>query len=1533
MSDSYDEKVVSMRFDNQQFEKGVGQSLKTLDNLEKGLKMEGAIEGIRRVNNAAANFTLNGMTSAIEEVGYRFTMLEIAAYTTIQNITNRAINAGMRIANALTIEPVYTGLKEYETQMGAIQTILTNTAAKGTTLEDVNKALDTLNHYADKTIYNFTEMTANIGRFTAAGIGLEDATDAIQGIANLAAGSGSTSAQASMAMYQLSQALASGKVHLQDWNSVVNAGMGGELFQNALMDTAKKHGIAVDQIVKKSGSFRESLREDWLTSEILLETLRGFADENTELGKQLTAAATEVKTITQLWDTLKEAVQSGWTQTWEYIIGDFEQSKQLLTSISNAFNDAINAQAEARNKVFEQFNKYGARDRVIEGMWNLVHAIQALLKPIKEAYHTIFAITGNWALQARALNIFSVKFRDLTNALIINGDTADKIKRVFMGLFSVFDIIGQAISGLWRVISPLFVNVTKAGNSVLGFSATVGDSLTNLGKFLRENDIFFKFFSKIKDYATIAIGAIIWTVNSVKSQFKQLGSYIQPIKEKLLSIYDIIRASISNLTGFKDVAVNAFNAVSDSASSVLSNFQPITSIGGFILTIFSGILTIAQKLAPVVMSAGSVIFSIINGIKNAISKVFENLSLGNMTDTLDSLAAGGLVVVLTTVLSSLRDFIKSGSGIFDGVKDIIDGVSDTFGSLTDRINASSIKTIAVSIAILAGSLFVLSMVDSGKIETSMLVLSGLFAELFGATGIMSKYMDASSAKALQFTAKAMTNVAIACLILAGSIKVLSSIDEKSLGRGLTSMAALLAMVVASAKMLGTVDKSIKSSTKGIIGFAVGILILTKAVEKLGAMNPEQLMQGLFGVLGVVAAISLFLIASQNAKVGVSVGLGLIGVATAMLILQKAVVGFADMDFIAMQKGLLGLAEALLAITLALNFMPKHMVGIGLGLIEVAAAVLILSNALRNMGSMSLESMNVALLGFAGAMGALTLALNFMPKNMIGIGLGLIGVATALLIMSNALIKIGGMDPSSLFKSLAGLGIALTEIAIAVNFMTGAMSGAAALVVVSLALAILAPVLKLLGTMNLEQLGNALLTLATMFILFGAAAAILGPMVPALLGLAGAMALIGAGTLMAGAGILMLTTAFAGLSVSVAALTGTFTILVSAIAGILSEIAILVVTGLTEILAVLAENTPTILESINEMIIAIIDSVVSLLPRLVVLVDELIKSICNVLLKDGPIIIQTLLQLLTYLFTQISNYAPLMFEQGINLIIGFLNAISEKLPDIMNSAIDLIVSFVNGIGRNTYRVIDAIFDMVVDMINGLAKAIDDNHDAIWDAMKNLLTSIVTAIADGIGDLIECGKDIVLGVRDGIVEAAKEAVSAAVELGESIWDAILSFFGIASPSKLMAEAGMYLDQGLAVGMREYSDVASSAAEGVGEETFDALSESLSKIGDLTDYDFDLDPTITPVVDMSNVEYNSGRISSLLGGKVGISTDGLQSTAGYTSQNMLPVDTSAHVSGGIVNNYTFNQTNNSPKALSRIELYRYGRDGFGRLGALGV
>ena len=418
MSANVDERIVEMRFDNKQFEQGVSTTMSTLDKFKKALSLEGSAKAAQSEFESYKK----GFFSFKDSFNKMWSLWEYEIAGKMKSMIQRTLGD-------LTVGAMKAGFSEYETQIGAIQTILSNTKSKGTTLEDVNGALDELNAYADKTIYNFTEMTRNIGTFTAAGVELDTSVSAIKGIANLAAISGSTSQQASTAMYQLSQALASGTVKLMDWNSVVNAGMGGQVFQDALKETARVHGIAIDDLIKQEGSFRETLSHGWLSSEILTETLAKFTGDLTEeqlksmgytqdqikgileLGRDANDAATKVKTFSQLMDTLKEAAQSGWAQTWEIIVGDFEEAKALFTVISDTIGEMLGRSAEARNNMLENWKILGGRQAIIDSVKFAFEVLTGAIKAISEAAKEIFP-----PMTSERLLAMSEKLRDVAKA-------------------------------------------------------------------------------------------------------------------------------------------------------------------------------------------------------------------------------------------------------------------------------------------------------------------------------------------------------------------------------------------------------------------------------------------------------------------------------------------------------------------------------------------------------------------------------------------------------------------------------------------------------------------------------------------------------------------------------------------------------------------------------------------------------------------------------------------------------------------------------------------------------------------------------------------------------------------------------------------------------------------------------------------------------------------------------------------------------------------------------------------------------------
>lgn len=1139
MSKEVDERVVEMRFNNALFESKVQQTMRSLAALNEKLMFKGAEKGFEKVSDSSEKVKFNALLNALDNLSQKFSAVEVIGVTALMRITNQAVDAGERLVKALSLDPIISGFQEYETQINAVQTILANTSSKGTTLDQVNAALDELNHYADLTIYNFTEMTRNIGTFTAAGVDLNTSVSAIKGIANLAAVSGSTSQQASTAMYQLSQALASGTVKLQDWNSVVNAGMGGQVFQDALKETARVHGIAIDSMIKKEGSFRETLSKGWLTSSILTETLQkftgdlneetlksiGYTDEQIkkimEMGKTANDAATKVKTFSQLKDTLTEALQSGWTQTWQTIIGDFEEAKELFTRFSDVFSDLINKSSEARNTVlagglntgwqqlstalgdsadfysqmlekvmlangsisqkqiddagsfvkalqqgsvsaeqlqnglkesykqlsvlgalsddalkakkldpaqvrslaksFEEVNQKVAdgsldldiyskkigelsgREHLIESIWNVFEALEKVVEPVARAWQKIFSpITADQIYNiAKSIDEFTAK-------LSISDETADKIERTFSGIFAVLNVWKNVLLTVSKVLGEVFNAVSPLAGGFLSITASLGDCLVEMANAVNNSKTF-----------KTTLDGIHWIIGKVSEGMQTFAGVLTDVSNNVSVVFD-----------------------------------PLKTLGewfeNFISFITPKLKWLADKIGEIFEELGS-----------GASGAFGNLN-GN---ALWGFANAGMIAGL---IAGIKGFLEAFKDIGSTVKDTIGGVAELLNKLGEAVtewknnkNAETLKTISTAVAILAGSLVVLSMVKPERLAASTGAMIALFAELLVALAIYDEI--AKKTKKVGKGTSSMVVMAAGVLILTSALKKISEIET---GKLLTSVIALVAVMAELVAAQVAISKWAKDGAKhamSMLAMAAAVRVLAEAVEQLADLGWDGIEKGLIAVAGLLAEVAAFSGLSNFGGLTAGKAVGILVLAAALSVLEKSVSAFGKMSVDELQNGLGALGAILgeIAIFNMLSNSAEHVLSTATALTILSGGLLILSNALANLGGMTLGQIGVALAAMAGGLIEMGVALTLVK--------GSLGSATSFLIMSvvlNALVSplksLGEMSLEEIGHGLLAVGGALGIFAIAV----GTMSLAGPIVIaVSAALSLLAGSFALLlGTM-------------------------------------------------------------------------------------------------------------------------------------------------------------------------------------------------------------------------------------------------------------------------------------------------------------------------------------------------------------------------------------------------------------------------------------------------------------------------------------
>ena len=1139
MSKEVDERVVEMRFNNALFESKVQQTMRSLAALNEKLMFKGAEKGFEKVSDSSEKVKFNALLNALDNLSQKFSAVEVIGVTALMRITNQAVDAGERLVKALSLDPIISGFQEYETQINAVQTILANTSSKGTTLDQVNAALDELNHYADLTIYNFTEMTRNIGTFTAAGVDLNTSVSAIKGIANLAAVSGSTSQQASTAMYQLSQALASGTVKLQDWNSVVNAGMGGQVFQDALKETARVHGIAIDSMIKKEGSFRETLSKGWLTSSILTETLQkftgdlneetlksiGYTDEQIkkimEMGKTANDAATKVKTFSQLKDTLTEALQSGWTQTWQTIIGDFEEAKELFTRFSDVFSDLINKSSEARNTVlagglntgwqqlstalgdsadfysqmlekvmlangsisqkqiddagsfvkalqqggvsaeqlqnglkesykqlsvlgalsddalkakkldpaqvrslaksFEEVNQKVAdgsldldiyskkigelsgREHLIESIWNVFEALEKVVEPVARAWQKIFSpITADQIYNiAKSIDEFTAK-------LSISDETADKIERTFSGIFAVLNVWKNMLLTVSKVLGEVFNAVSPLAGGFLSITASLGDCLVEMANAVNNSKTF-----------KTTLDGIHWIIGKVSEGMQTFAGVLTDVSNNVSVVFD-----------------------------------PLKTLGewfeNFISFITPKLKWLADKIGEIFEELGS-----------GASGAFGNLN-GN---ALWGFANAGMIAGL---IAGIKGFLEAFKDIGSTVKDTIGGVAELLNKLGEAVtawknnkNAETLKTISTAVAILAGSLVVLSMVKPERLAASTGAMIALFAELLVALAIYDEI--AKKTKKVGKGTSSMVVMAADVLILTSALKKISEIETEKLLTSVIALGAVMAELVAAQVAISKWAKDGAKHAMSMLAMAAAVRVLAEAVEQLADLGWDGIEKGLIAVAGLLAEVAAFSGLSNFGGLTAGKAVGILILTAALSVLEKSVSAFSKMPVDELQNGICVLGAILgeIAVFSMLSNPAEHVLSTATALTILSGGLLILSNALANLGGMTLGQIGVALAAMAGGLIEMGVALTLVK--------GSLGSATSFLIMSvvlNALVSplksLGEMSLEEIGHGLLAVGGALGIFAIAV----GTMSLAGPIVIaVSAALSLLAGSFALLlGTM-------------------------------------------------------------------------------------------------------------------------------------------------------------------------------------------------------------------------------------------------------------------------------------------------------------------------------------------------------------------------------------------------------------------------------------------------------------------------------------
>lgn len=1458
---SIDEQVVQMQFDNKQFEAGIKQTTNSLDSLNKSLKMEGATKGLEAAHAAVNKFgALGHIASAVDSIAQRFSAMSIVAITALANITNRGVDAGISLAKSLTIDPIKSGLAEYELNLNSIQTILANTQAAGTKLRDVTAALDELNEYSDQTIYNFSEMARNIGTFTAAGVALGPAVDAIKGIANLAALSGSNSMQAATAMYQLSQAISAGKVALIDWNSVVNAGMGGTVFQRALAQTAVNMGKLSKGAVKLAGdmqtvtingeAFRNTLEKGWLTADVLTNTLAQFTGDLTDAelaaqgfskaqiaaiqaqAKTAQEAATKVKTMTQLIGVLRESAGSGWAQTWRIIFGDFEEARTLFTDINNVLGDMISQSAAARNELLDEWKDLGGRTILIEAIGNAFKALMSILQPIGAAWRTIFPkVTAE-----NLVNIVTI-LRDFTAQLKLGYTATYNLRRTFQGIFAVLAIVFDLVGEGAKMFARLFGVVFKGSGSVLEFTGNIGDFLVQFRDMLKEGRVFEKVFGAIGD---ALLGPLVIV--------RQLGGYLGVLfdgfdpRGAARGLGDLAR-EMKLVTDFSELNASFWERI---GKSLESGWQFLKPFGRRIAEFF-------------------------HGVSDAIADALKGIGYD---DILNTLGTGLFAALALTIINFIRKFSGT-NGILTNIVETFEGVTNVLKSMQTTLRAATLLQIAAALALLTVSVVALSKIDSERLAVALSAMAIMFTQLLAALAIFEKFSGFSGLAKLPLVAAGMIIMGVAVKVLASAVKDLAGFSWNEIAVGLTGTVTLLGALVGAVRLMPS-SPELFGTAVALVVLAGAIKLIASATSDMAKLSWEDMSKGLIAVGAILGGLFLFAKFAAVEKASALQVVGIVLLAGAIKLLAMALADLAEMSWAQVGQGLATIAGGLLLMGAALKLMPPTTLIPAASILLVAASLGMISDAVKDMGSMKWEDIGAGLTVLAGALTIIGVALSFISPTAPLAAAAILVLAPALALIAGVLKDFGDMSWPEIGRSMTLLAGTLGILAIALNAMQGSLGGAAALVIITAALMGLAPVMVIFSKLSWGEIGRGLGMLAGMFIVLGVAGAVLTPVIPTLLGLALAVGLLGGGLLLAGAGILAFTLAVAALS-----LTNVENLLVvlDSLGDAVPLLAEILGNAIVSFAKVIGENGPALAEAFTKLLLAGLKAI-----------DE-----------ASPQVVETAAKLIDLILTKVDEKTPEFVSRGYSILISFLKGVRDNIQEVVTLALDIIVEIIKGLQEGQPRVVDAGYKMIIAFIRGLTKAINENSEEMGKAGGELATAMIKGLAKGL-----------LAGGGEVAEAAKDVARAALKAAKK-------FLGIESPSKETFEVGKFFDQGLEGGLYKYAYLAERAASSLGDDSIHALRKSISGVAATISADPTFRPVITPVMDLSVIRKDADQIGSMFR-TTPISLDATfakakEASSGY--QENQDAANSDDGSGGT--NITFNQTNNSPKPLSPADVYR--------------
>lgn len=1291
-----------------------------------------------------------------------------------------------------------------------------------------------------------------------------------------------------------------------------------------IIDSRETVASAHEAAAKRIQSAKDAIAKDsqkgpasWLTSDVLTSTLsqftgemtdaqlkaKGFSDEQIKSiqkqAKTAEDAATKVKTLSQAFDVAKETAQSGMSALFMILFGDFEQAKKTFTALSNGINGIINTSANARNKVLKDFADLGGRTAIIEGIKNIFAALASVIKPIRDAFHQVFP-----PKTAEDLFKMASGFQKFTESLKIGAETADNLRRTFAGVFAVFSIFKSILSGVFSAVKIVFKEIAGGSGGFLNFTGGIGDLLVKLDAAIKKSQGFKNFFKGLGEVLVLPIRLIKALVGAIANLF----------------------------TGFDGATGDKAAKSLDGLTTSLSPLQKILNTLNRGWDRFVGLLdAVMGRVSPAFDS----VIARFAGFGTAIKDAFASANYDDVFRIIQTTLIGGIFLTIKKALGgglNFHLFEGIGAGVTSQIKGVLGTLTGSLKSMQTALKATTLLEISAALVLLAGATKLLSTIDAGSLTKSMTAITTGLGLLVGSLALLSGVGGRGAFLTLPIMATGLIAMAVAIDVLSVAIIALSKLSWVEIAKGLAGVGGALVAVAAGISIM---PKSVFFIGPALIPVAIALNILALAVKQFGAMKWEELGKGLLGLGGALTALGLGVMFLPTARL-ITIGPGLILIGVGLNILALAVKQFGNLKLDQMLTGIAGLGLTLVVLGTAVSAFPLTLALQAAGLVVLAVALNGIAVAVALMGGMKLSSIAKGLIGLGGALAILAVGLTAMSGTALGAA-SLLLAATGLAILAPTLGILGTMKWETIAKGLAAIAASMLVMGVGgVLAAPGLIAVGAALLVLGLGITaagagvyLLAKGLVLLGSEGSKGLGVMVAALTAFVALLPK---IVIDFVKGLVDIAQSVAEVAPQVVAAFAKIInslldMIITVNPKIREAMLAILGTI------ITVIMEKTEPLIAAGLHILLSLLsgiANNLGKVTELVGRIVVTFLTKLTVDLPLIVAAGVNMFVKFLNGLTIGTPRMVTAAATMITTFLGSLTAQMPKLIVAGATLVASFITGLSNNVGKVISAGGNLIVAIITGIGKQGEKIAKAGVDVMGDFLQACADAMIKLTNRIAHIIVSFLHALEQSIRDNNPRIQSAGWGVADAIIDGLVTGIKnlgyKVFNAMGDVANHLPKLVRKILGIESPSKVFAEIGGYTMAGMAQGIDNRAPAVLRAAGNAANGAIEAMAKPFLSAPNLLDGIMDVNPVITPVIDLSQVEAGAKQLGVLT------NVTPITAAASYGQASAISSDREAAAQAAAdaptvpsVTEFKLEQNNYSPEALPAAEIYRQTKNQF--------